>query len=166
LLVGSNRIVPISGARYSNHIVWMAARSMISCSSIIYTEATGGSCVSTTGSATIPLHFSAPPDHPNQAAPSPPAQMSSSSTARSTKTRDLLPRRIWGVGSLPTPVTHAAYIRNINYLDTSSTAQSYNVGWSADDSSLYSVDGHPACGTNWASYAYLGGSGAGGVVGG
>lgn len=64
-----------------------------------------------------------------QAAPSPPAQMSSSSTARSTKTRDLLPRQIWGGGSLPTPVTHMrptsaisiisirAALRNLTMLD-------------------------------------------------
>jgi len=57
--------------------------------------------------------------------------------------------------------THAAYIRKINYLDTSGTAQSYNVEWSVNDSSRYSVDTHAASGTNWASYVYLGG-----VVGG
>jgi hypothetical protein len=168
LLVGSNTIVPISRARYSNQIVWMAARSMICCSSIIYTEATGGFCVSATGSATIPLHFSAPPDHPNQAG----STLSAGSDViffygevyqneGPLTTTDMGRWEFANTGN-----THAAYISNINYLDTSSTAQSYNVGWSADDSSLYSVDGHPACGTNWASYSYLGGSGAGGVVGG
>ena len=72
-----------------------------------------------------------------------------------------------GSGEFAVGVTHTlpTFITS-NYLDTSGTAQSYNVGWSADDSSRCIIDGHPASGTNWASYSYLGGPGAGWVVGG
>ncbi|KAF4627827.1 hypothetical protein G7Y89_g10333 [Cudoniella acicularis] len=61
---------------------------------------------------------------------------------------------------------HAGYIHNMDYVDTNSTAQYYTAGFGDSDSSRYNADPFPESGTTWGSYTYLGGPGAGEVVGG
>jgi hypothetical protein len=59
----------------------------------------------------------------------------------------------------------AAYIHNMEYTDPTSTAQYYTAGFGASDTSRYNFVSYPTSGTSWGSYVYLGGPGAGGVVG-
>jgi hypothetical protein len=61
---------------------------------------------------------------------------------------------------------HAAYIKNMNYIDTNTYLQDYNANYWDSDSSRYSHDQHLLSGTDAGSYVYLGGPGAGGVIGG
>jgi len=61
---------------------------------------------------------------------------------------------------------HSAFIANMNYIDTNNYLQTYTSGFWTDDAARYTVDAHISSGTNWGSYVYLGGPGAGGVVGG
>jgi hypothetical protein len=59
----------------------------------------------------------------------------------------------------------AAYIHNMEYTDPTSAAQYYTAGFWASDTSRYNFLSYPNSGTSWGSYVYLGGPGAGGVVG-
>jgi hypothetical protein len=59
----------------------------------------------------------------------------------------------------------AAYIRNMIYNDPTGAAQYYTAGFWASDTSRYNFEAYPVSGTLWGSYVYLGGPGAGGVVG-
>jgi hypothetical protein len=61
---------------------------------------------------------------------------------------------------------HSAYIHNMVYTDTSGNTQSYTAGYWDSDSSRYDHVNVVSSGTSWGSYVYLGGPGAGGVVGG
>ena len=73
-----------------------------------------------------------------------------------------------GSGEIPqTGFGHSAYIRNIQYLDTSSATIDYepNEGNIISDSSRYSSISIWNSGSSWSSYMYLGGPGAGGVIG-
>ena len=62
----------------------------------------------------------------------------------------------------------AAYMRNIHYFDQSNTQQDYNSGGAfvISDTNRYRLDDTWNSGTDWGSYMYLGGPGAGGVTGG
>lgn len=63
--------------------------------------------------------------------------------------------------------THSAYINNITYFDTSSNVQIYDGSQEtfASDSTRYQIETHYNSGTNWGSYVWLGGPGAGGQIG-
>ena len=63
---------------------------------------------------------------------------------------------------------YSGYIHNIEYYDTSSDAIAYvpNSGDIISDTSRYTISEAYNSGTTWGSYFYLGGPGAGGVVGG
>lgn len=61
---------------------------------------------------------------------------------------------------------HSAYIHNMQYTDPSGNAQFYTAGFGDSDSSRYSHVNVANSGGDWGSYVYLGGPGAGGVVGG
>ncbi|OAA70400.1 carboxyl-terminal proteinase [Cordyceps fumosorosea ARSEF 2679] len=62
----------------------------------------------------------------------------------------------------------AAYIRNIRLTGTDDKASDYDGsrGVIVSDSNRYSIDTHFKSGTSWGSYFFLGGPGAGGVIGG
>lgn len=61
---------------------------------------------------------------------------------------------------------YAAYIRNMNFIDTKSVSVPYTGVWTFDDSKRYSYSTTAAPGgSGWGSYVYIGGPGAGGVVG-
>jgi hypothetical protein len=59
---------------------------------------------------------------------------------------------------------HSAYMHNMVYTDTSGNAQDFTAGFGDSDSSRYNHVNAVSSGTNWGSYVYLGGPGAGGVV--
>jgi len=62
---------------------------------------------------------------------------------------------------------HSAYIHNMVYTDPSSGDDvDYTAGFGDSDSTRYDHVNVVSSGTNWGSYVYLGGPGAGGVVGG
>ncbi|EON98440.1 putative carboxyl-terminal proteinase protein [Phaeoacremonium minimum UCRPA7] len=62
---------------------------------------------------------------------------------------------------------HSAYIHNMVYTDTTgSTYYDYTASFGDSDSARYNHQNVASSGTNWGSYVYLGGPGAGGVVGG
>ncbi|KUJ19689.1 DUF239-domain-containing protein, partial [Mollisia scopiformis] len=61
---------------------------------------------------------------------------------------------------------HSAYIHNMVYTDTSGNSQDYTAGFGDSDSTRYDHQNVVSSGTSWGSYVYLGGPGAGGVVGG
>jgi hypothetical protein len=61
---------------------------------------------------------------------------------------------------------HSAYIHNMVYTDTSGGTNDYAAGFWDSDSSRYNHDNTASSGGSWGSYVYLGGPGAGGVVGG
>jgi hypothetical protein len=52
------------------------------------------------------------------------------------------------------------------YLDANGTAQDYTGSFVDSNSTRYDHVAFPSSGTSWGSYVYLGGPGAGGVVGG
>jgi hypothetical protein len=64
----------------------------------------------------------------------------------------------------------AAYIRNMKIFDTkdSNNTRDYDGSWQVvvEDPKRYSLDTHFKSGEEWGSYFYIGGPGAGGVVGG
>ncbi|CZR65436.1 uncharacterized protein PAC_15336 [Phialocephala subalpina] len=60
----------------------------------------------------------------------------------------------------------SAYIHNMVYTDTGGNSQDYTAGFGDSDSSRYNHANVVSSGTTWGSYVYLGGPGAGGVVGG
>ncbi|TVY43669.1 hypothetical protein LOCC1_G005492 [Lachnellula occidentalis] len=60
----------------------------------------------------------------------------------------------------------AAYIHNMVYQDSASAYHDYTAGFGDSDVARYTHDAHASSGTNWGSYVYLGGPGAGGVIGG
>lgn len=63
---------------------------------------------------------------------------------------------------------HAAYLHNVVYYDTNSSAQDYDVtaGVIVSDEKRYRIQTSFKSGSAWGSFFYLGGPGAGGVVGG
>ena len=63
---------------------------------------------------------------------------------------------------------HAAYMHNIVYTDTNNNPQNYDGGAQIQESdrSRYRIIPSFNSGTSWGSFAYLGGPGAGGVIGG
>lgn len=61
---------------------------------------------------------------------------------------------------------NAAYIHNMVYMDPSGNNQAYTAGFADSDSSRYSHSTTASPAGSWGSYVYLGGPGAGGVVGG
>jgi hypothetical protein len=60
----------------------------------------------------------------------------------------------------------AAYIHNIVYYDLSGGPIEWSAPYSCSDTSRYNVEYFPDSGSNWGTYVFLGGPGAGGVVGG
>ena len=61
----------------------------------------------------------------------------------------------------------AAFIRNIDYTTTGNVQQIFTGGVNiVTDTSRYQLETHLSSGGSWGSYVYLGGPGAGGVVGG
>lgn len=60
----------------------------------------------------------------------------------------------------------AAYIRNMVYLDANGKEQMYGGYTQQSDPSRYRIKPFWNSGTSWSSYVYVGGPGAGGVVGG
>jgi hypothetical protein len=60
----------------------------------------------------------------------------------------------------------SAYIRNIVSVDPSGNDQDYSAGVMESDHERYRIQSHWRSGTSWKSYCYVGGPGAGGVVGG
>jgi hypothetical protein len=73
-----------------------------------------------------------------------------------------------GSGEWPsTGWTHSAYIKNITYLDSNNNFQGYDGSAQTfvSDASRYNIDVHYNSGSNWGSYMWLGGPGAGGQVG-
>lgn len=60
---------------------------------------------------------------------------------------------------------HSAYIHNMVYFDTNGNTQDYTAGFGDSDSSRYNHQNVISSGTNWGSYVFLGGPGAGGCVG-
>lgn len=74
-----------------------------------------------------------------------------------------------GSGEFPdTGFGKSGYIRNIVYLDTNDKATDYNSQghYVISDPNRYRMLDHWNSGSDWGSYAFLGGPGAGGVVGG
>ncbi|KAH8647886.1 hypothetical protein BX600DRAFT_475973 [Xylariales sp. PMI_506] len=61
---------------------------------------------------------------------------------------------------------YSAYIHNMDFIDTSGYLEDYTAGFGDSDSSRYNHQNAVSSGTSWNSYVYLGGPGAGGVVGG
>ncbi|KAJ6442133.1 glucoamylase [Purpureocillium lavendulum] len=63
---------------------------------------------------------------------------------------------------------HSAYQHNIVYYDLNNNAVDYDAGGNfvISDSGRYSLVSHFKSGNEWGSYMYLGGPGAGGVIGG
>lgn len=61
----------------------------------------------------------------------------------------------------------AAYIRNIEYIDTSNREHDYDGshGLVISDDKRYNIQTHFNSGTDWGSYFFLGGPGAGGRIG-
>lgn len=62
----------------------------------------------------------------------------------------------------------AAYIRNMQYLDTNDQLRDYNApyGLVISDPNRYTLVNRFNSGTSWGSYMFVGGPGAGGVIGG
>jgi len=60
----------------------------------------------------------------------------------------------------------AAYIKNITYTNPKNVSTPYNGVFKDDDTTRYTHEAHFLSGTNMGSYAFIGGPGAGGVVGG
>ncbi|TVY29144.1 hypothetical protein LHYA1_G002679 [Lachnellula hyalina] len=58
----------------------------------------------------------------------------------------------------------AAYMRNMVYQDAKSGFHDYTGGFWNSDIARYTNDAHLSSGTNWGSYVYLGGPGAGGII--
>ena len=74
-----------------------------------------------------------------------------------------------GSGQFPeTDWTHSAYIHNILYTDTSGHDQGYDgtPQLFSTDTNRYRIKPSFNSGSSWGSYFFLGGPGAGGVVGG
>ncbi|KAE9364680.1 DUF239-domain-containing protein [Stipitochalara longipes BDJ] len=61
---------------------------------------------------------------------------------------------------------NSGYMHNMYYLDTNGNSFDFNASFSDSDASRYDHRAFPSSGTAWGSYLYLGGPGAGGVVGG
>lgn len=61
---------------------------------------------------------------------------------------------------------HSAYIHNMVYYDSGGASHDYTANFGDSDSSRYNHVNVASSGTDWGSYVYLGGPGAGGVVGG
>jgi hypothetical protein len=59
----------------------------------------------------------------------------------------------------------SAYIHNLVYFDTAGVSHPYTAGFWDSDPTRYDHRNVVNSGTNWGSYVYLGGPGAGGVVG-
>lgn len=60
----------------------------------------------------------------------------------------------------------AAYIRKIRMTDMNDNDYDYNGPSGADDNNRYTIDTHFKSGSDWGSYFFVGGPGAGGVIGG
>ncbi|TVY85707.1 hypothetical protein LAWI1_G008190, partial [Lachnellula willkommii] len=60
----------------------------------------------------------------------------------------------------------AAYIHNMVYLDAGAGYVDYTAGFADSDAGRYTNVAYPSSGTSWGSYVYIGGPGAGGVIGG
>ncbi len=60
----------------------------------------------------------------------------------------------------------AAYIRNVVYVDSSGNDKDYSAGTMESDHERYRIAPHWGSKSTWNSYCYVGGPGAGGVVGG
>jgi hypothetical protein len=60
----------------------------------------------------------------------------------------------------------AAYMHNIVYDDLSGDAIEWNAPYWCSDTSRYNVEYFPDSGSSWGTYVFIGGPGAGGVVGG
>lgn len=74
-----------------------------------------------------------------------------------------------GSGNFPEPgFGQSAYIRNILYIDTNENGRGYDAQghFVVSDPNRYRFQDHWNSGTDWGSYCFLGGPGAGGVVGG
>jgi len=65
-----------------------------------------------------------------------------------------------------TAYSHSAYIHNMVYTDTSGNTHDYSAGFWDSDASRYNHVNTGAGSSDWGSYVYLGGPGAGGVIGG
>jgi hypothetical protein len=65
-----------------------------------------------------------------------------------------------------TGLGHAAYIKNIAYTNTNNVSTPYNGVFTDSDTTRYTHQAHFLSGTSMGSYAFIGGPGAGGVVGG
>ncbi|KAK3181611.1 hypothetical protein K4F52_007166 [Lecanicillium sp. MT-2017a] len=60
----------------------------------------------------------------------------------------------------------SAYIRNMVYFDASGKSKDYSAGTMESDHERYRIEAHWGSSSSWNSYCYVGGPGAGGVVGG
>lgn len=61
----------------------------------------------------------------------------------------------------------SAYIRNIFFADVNGTTLDYDPKYViVSDPQRYTLDPHYVSGEDWGSYFFLGGAGAGGVIGG
>ncbi|RDL35961.1 Carboxyl-terminal proteinase [Venustampulla echinocandica] len=61
---------------------------------------------------------------------------------------------------------HAGYILNMTYTNTNNVSTPYNAVFTDTDVTRYTHEAHLLSGTDMGSYAFIGGPGAGGVVGG
>ncbi|KAH8895575.1 DUF239-domain-containing protein [Thozetella sp. PMI_491] len=71
-----------------------------------------------------------------------------------------------GSGEWPsTGYGHSAYIRQMTYLDENVSSHEYTAGFWESDVNRYAHSNAAPGGSDWGSYIYLGGPGAGGVIG-
>ncbi|KAH8894254.1 hypothetical protein GQ53DRAFT_744995 [Thozetella sp. PMI_491] len=61
---------------------------------------------------------------------------------------------------------HSAYIRKMYWTDSSATLRDYTATFGDSDSNRYNHQNTISSGADWGSYVFLGGPGAGGVIGG